>query len=472
MWTNEQLINAKIDCFRAGIYDVLSLSVKQVEALEILGGHTIEELLFGGAANGGKSWVGCEWLLWCCLAYPGTRWFIGRRHLNEIRKSTVVTFRKVCRKHGIPQNWWTYNDNSVSIKFENGSVIEGLELMHKPGDPDFDNFGSTEYTGGWIEEGGGVSVKAYEILKIRVGRHLNKEYGLLPAKLLITCNPSKNWLYSLFYNPWKKGFLETFRMFVQSFVTDNDFREPGSLERLEKLTGAVRARLRFGDWESQDDPLSLIEFDAIGDLFTNDYVKPDEQRRRLICDIALHGSDLFRWGVFYGEVLVEAGKMEKSGGAQVVSRIKEVQTRHQIRAANVLYDADGVGGFIGQKGGFIPGAIAFHGNAAPLKPKRESVSEYGNLKAQCGYLLAEKINDGRMWARAVTSEEDRELLSEELAQIKMAKEEGDDKKRLRRKELIIKDLGRSPDFSDLFLMKQYFDIADSLKRTAPGRDVR
>jgi len=463
-------IESKADLFRNGYFEQLDLFDTQKTALEILADNNVSELLFGGSAGGGKSFCGCEWLLWSCLAYPETRWFIGRRHLNEIRKSTVVTFRKVCKKHGIPANWWKYNDNSVSIRFENGSVIEGLELMQKPGDPDFDNFGSTEYTGGWIEEGGGVPVKAYEVLKTRIGRHYNDRYRI-PAKMFITCNPSKNWLYNLFYAPWKKGAMEPFRAFVRSSVMDNTKRESGYLERLQTLTGAIRARLLQGDWEYNDDPLSLIEFDAIGDLFTNDYIKPDE-KRRLICDIALHGSDLFRWGVFYGEVLVEAGKMEKSGGAQVVSRIKEVQTRHQIRAANVLYDADGVGGFIGQKGGFIPGAIAFHGNAAPLKPKRESVSEYGNLKAQCGYLLAEKINDGRMWARAVTSEEDRELLSEELAQIKMAKEEGDDKKRLRRKELIIKDLGRSPDFSDLFLMKQYFDIADSLKRVAPGRDVR
>jgi len=235
------VIESKTNLFRDGYFEQLDLFNTQKTALEILADNKVSELLFGGSAGGGKSFCGCEWLLWSCLAYPETRWFIGRRHLNEIRKSTVVTFRKVCKKHGIPANWWKYNDNSVSIRFENGSVIEGLELMQKPGDPDFDNFGSTEYTGGWIEEGGGVPVKAYEVLKTRIGRHYNDRYGI-PAKMFITCNPSKNWLYNLFYAPWKKGAMEPFRAFVRSSVMDNTKRQSGYLERLQALTCAISAR--------------------------------------------------------------------------------------------------------------------------------------------------------------------------------------------------------------------------------------
>ena len=63
-----------------------------------------------------------------------------------------------------------------------------------------------------------------------------------------------------------------------------------------------------------------------------------------------------------------------------------------------------------------------------------------------------------MWAKAVTSPEDVEMLSEELAQIKAHKDVTDDQLRLMPKELIVQALGRSPDFSDLFLMKKYFDL--------------
>jgi phage terminase large subunit len=469
-WTNEDIIQTKIEAFMAGSFSALDLFPKQIRALEVLSDDITKELLYGGAAGGGKSFTGCEWLLWNCLAYPGTRWFIGRKHLAEIRKSTIVTFKKVCRKHGIPADWYKYNENAVKIVFNNGSVIEGLDLMHKPGDTDFDGLGSTEYTGGWIEEAGGVAVKAYEVLKTRIGRHMNDEYGIKP-KLFITCNPSKNWLYHIFYLPWKNGTLSGVRSFIQAFATDNTKRESGYLEQLEELTGAIRARLLVGDWDYDDDPLALIEYTAIVDLFTNDYLYADEGKRRLICDVALYGSDLFRIGVFYGDVLVEHAYFPKTGGKQIVTEIKKMQAKHQIRAAHILYDADGVGGFIGKEGGFIPGAVAFHGNASPMKRKIDKFVEYANLKAQCGYLLAEKINEGQMWAKAVVREEDREALSEELAQIKRDKATSDGKLRLRKKELIIQDLGRSPDFSDLFLMKQYFDISEAVKRPRHERPI-
>lgn len=466
----ETVIETKAEAFRAGIFRPLDLFEKQLSALEVLTDKTTEELLYGGAAGGGKSWLGCEWLLWNCLAYPGSRWFVGRKFLTEIRKSTIVTFRKVCKKHGIPISWWRYNENAVTIRFENGSTIEGLELRYKPTDPDFDALGSLEYTGGWIEEAGGVPAKAYEVLQTRVGRHMNDEYGIA-AKLFITCNPSKNWLYHTFYLPWKNDVLPITQRFIQSFVTDNTKRESGYMERLQRLKGEIRARLLLGDWDYEDDPLALIAFDAIVDLFTNDYLRPDETRKRIVVDAALYGSDLFRIGVFYGDVLVEHAWYPKSGGRQIVTEIKRMQARHGIRAAHVLYDADGVGGFIGREGGFIPGAKPFHGNASPLKRKTDKGSEYGNLKAQCGYLLAEKINEGQMWAKAVIELTDRELLTEELAMVKKAKGSSDDKLKLMRKEQIVEALGRSPDFADLFLMKMYFDILEGIKRPAHTRKL-
>lgn len=461
-WTNEDVVSTKARAYAIGDYSLLGLFPKQLEAMDLLANDELDELLYGGAAGGGKSFLGCEWLLWNCLAYPETRWFIGRKHLSEIRKSTIVTFNKVCKKHNVPAGWRKYNDQTVKITFENGSVIEGLELMEKPGDPDKDSFGSTEYTGGWIEEAGGVPYSAYEVLKTRVGRHYNDRYGI-KAKLFITCNPSRNWLYQTFYLPYRNGTLPENLAFVKSLATDNTKREKGYLERLETLKGQARARLLIGDWEYDDDPLSLIEWDAIQDIYSNDYIRPDETDKRLVCDVAMYGSDLFRIGVFYGDVLMEHEYMEKSGGRQILSKVKAAQARHGIRSGKVLYDADGVGAFLGGAGGFIPGAVAFHGNASPIKkPKKhgekEEVTEYFNLKSQCGYLLAEKINEGAVWARAVKLEADREILSEELSQIKRDKGIGDGKLKLMPKEQVIKNIGRSPDFSDLFLMNQWFDL--------------
>lgn len=474
MLTNEEIIAAKAECYRAGIFDVLDLSPKQEEALALLNDQTTKEILFGGGAGGGKSWCASEWLLWNCLSYPGTKWFVGRKHLTQVRESIVPTFRKVCQKHGIPSSWYNYNDTTVKFTFQNGSEFKGLELMQKPGDKDFDALGSTEYTGGWIEESAHVPFRAYEVLKSRIGRWRNDEFGL-PAKLFITCNPSRNWLYSLFYKPALTGTLPKERVFIRALVKDNVHRESGYLEQLEGLTGELRQRLLLGNWDYVDDPLALIEYDAIQDLYENNYLRPNPERKRMVCDIALHGSDLFRIGVFYGNVLVDHVAMEKSGGKEVVSLIKSLQAKHQIRAAHILYDADGAGGFVGQRGGFVPGAIPFHGGGAPIKSDTRvknvlESTKYQNLKAQCGYSLAEAINAGQYWAKGLT-EQERETLSEELGELKRGADIGDGKLTLKKKEAIRADIGRSPDFSDLFLMHRYFELIENAKPIGRARPI-
>ena len=98
-----------------------------------------------------------------------------------------------------------------------------------------------EYTGGWIEEGGEVAFEAYDTLKSRVGRQRNDQYGLR-AKILITCNPKKNWLYNTFYKPFKAGALKPTLRFLQSLVLDNPRRESGSLEQLEDITDKSKSK--------------------------------------------------------------------------------------------------------------------------------------------------------------------------------------------------------------------------------------
>ena len=94
---------------------------------------------------------------------------------------------------------------------------------------------------------------------------------------------------------------------------------------------------------------------------------------------------------------------------------------------------------------------------------------FANLKAQCGFMLADDINEGAIYAKGVKDEADRELLSEELAHIKKV-DTGDAPLKLKPKTEVKVDLGRSPDFSDLFLMKKMYDIKLS-RMVAKPRDL-
>ena len=254
-------LEVKIEAYKRKMFDFITVQedkkhAKQEEALQILTDTKTEEFLYGGAAGGAKSWTGCSWLLFNCLAYPETKWFIGREELKRITESTLISFFKAAKTYNVQS--FTYNGQKNFIQFKNGSRIDLLELRYKPSDPLFERFGSTDYTGGWIEEGGEIDFGAYEVLRTRIGRHYNDQYEIL-AKLFITCNPKKNWLYAHFYKPFKGGTLPKSKKFLQAFVQDNPFIESGYIDRLKGTYDKVKKeRLLKGNWEYDDDPIRYV----------------------------------------------------------------------------------------------------------------------------------------------------------------------------------------------------------------------
>lgn len=450
----------------------MRLTVKQTKALDYLEDRQTTEVVYGGAAGGGKSLLGCYWQIKNRLKYPGSRGLIGRSVMKTLRETTLQTFFQVAAMQGLKREAHYIltgpNDKERPncIVFYNDSFIFLKDLAYSPSDPEFSELGSLEITDAFIEECGGIDFRAKDIVTSRIRYRLD-DFGLVP-KLLMTANPAKNWLYQTFYKPNRDGTLPDYRKFVPALPGENPHLSKEYVKSLSRLDPVTRSRLLEGNWDYENDPLSLIDFRAITDIFNNDHVPVLHNKKCLICDVAMHGSDIFRAGAFYGDVLMEHKQMEKSGGADVLGVIQDMRARHGIRPGSVIYDADGVGAFIGSKGGFIPGAIPFHGNAAPVKMPDDNNTEYANLKSQCGFILAEKVNNGMFYAKGVTSERDRQMLSEELAFIKKSSEYTDGKLRLMPKPLIVEALGRSPDFSDLFLMKNYYDILEATAKKMPG----
>ena len=145
-------------------------------------------IFFGGGAGGGKSWWLCETRLVNCYFYPGYKSFIARAELKRLMESTYITWCKVCQFHNIPKTDWKLNGQYNYIEFFNGSRIDLLDVKYLPSDPLYERFGSLEYTDGAIEECGEIHFMAFDVLKTRIGRHLNKEFNI-SATIALTGNP-------------------------------------------------------------------------------------------------------------------------------------------------------------------------------------------------------------------------------------------------------------------------------------------
>lgn len=80
---------------------------------------TATEVLFGGAAGGGKSYGQTVDALLFALKYPGSKQLILRRTFSELDKSIIRTVQS-----WYPRNIYTFNASTHTARFINGSIID------------------------------------------------------------------------------------------------------------------------------------------------------------------------------------------------------------------------------------------------------------------------------------------------------------------------------------------------------------
>lgn len=426
------------------------VNIKQRLAYNYLRDDVTKFVCYGGAGGGGKSWLGCEWLMQCCHFLPGTRWFAGRNNLKDSRASISVTFVKVAQWHGFSE----YRLTNDGVEFDNGSEIIFLDLTYYPvKDPMYERFGSLEFTGGWIEEAGQVNGLAFSVLQTRIGRHMNDKYGI-QGKILITCNPKKNWLYDLFYKPWKENTLKDGYAFVQALVQDNPFATEDYINTLRNTNDKVtKERLYFGNWEYDDDPAVLCGYDAICDLFTNEHIKPSGESSGS-ADLAMKGRDRFVAGHWKGNVCYIKIDQSYSEGKTIEADLKRMMIECSIPRSMMVADSDGLGAYLES---YLNGIREFHGGNRPINP------EFDNLKSECAFKLAEMINNRLI--RIVCNDAQRERIKKELSVLKQDHIDADTRKKgIISKEKMKEILGHSPDYLDMLIMAMIFRIKPVLKR--------
>lgn len=434
----------------------IALNEKQFEAYDILTDYSngITEVLYGGGARGGKSWLGCLWQIIRRLSLPESVGFIARREFSRLIDTTLQTFFEVLGSLGLSGYGYykssaSKGESSNSYYFPNGSMIYFRYIDHRSDDPNYDRFGSYSLTDMFIDEAQEIDEKAISVLRGRFsllrGKNADGTDWVTTPKSLFSCNPKRNWIYNDFVKPQKVGMLAPHRAFIKALPTDNPHLEQAYLDNLLRSDKVTVQRLYYGNFEYDDDPSTLCDYDAISDLFHNEHI-PEAGAKMGAADIAGKGHDRFVGVSAVGNVIRLQIDMEYSPGKVVEEEIKQMMIREQIPRSMMIVDADGIGSFLES---YLNGIKEFHGGGKPSDPR------YDNIKSECAFKLAELIN--KRMLRIICTADQRERIMDELGALKQANIDNDTgKKSIIKKDEMKHIIGHSPDYLDALIMLCYF----------------
>lgn len=204
------------------------------------------EVLFGGAAGGGKSYGQIVDALLFALKYPGSKQLILRRTFAELDKSLIRVSLGL-----YPREIYSFNSSSHTGKFKNGSCID---FGYCANENDVYQYQSAEYDCIRFDELTHFTEMQYVYLISRV-----RGANTFPKQIKSSTNPGgvgHSWVKRRFVDPSPSGesFLgegEMTRVFLPSLLGDNGFltkSDPSYRSRLEALPEREKKALLYGDW--------------------------------------------------------------------------------------------------------------------------------------------------------------------------------------------------------------------------------
>ena len=221
--------------------------------------RVVDELLYGGAAGGGKSRFARAAAVLDCLRIPGFRAIIFRRTFPDLERAVINELR-----NEIPQGIARYNDGKHIWRFHNGSV---LELGYLKNRADLMNYQGAEYGLAVFEEATQFELYQYLYIQSRLRaagpvRDRMAELGLRPRSIC-TANPGgigHHWVKGRWIDPapegvpWRpkptpKDKRPGTRLYIPARVTDNPSLGDDYVDRLDRLPERTRQALKFGDWD-------------------------------------------------------------------------------------------------------------------------------------------------------------------------------------------------------------------------------
>ena len=276
-----------------------------------------------------------------------------------------------------------------------------------------------------------------------------------PCKFIGNYTGSLNWGYKLSLKAKDNKNYAYFKIDAYDAVEAGILKEEEIEAARDDLPKSIFNALYLVKGSSSGDV--LFNTDSLQSLGTNNFVQ-DGSIRYMTADIALHGSDRFVIGIWHGWVLKKIVSIDKCEAPEVTQTLKDLAKSNRVALSNIIYDADGLGAFLK---GYLKQARAFHNGSSAIFPESKNIKpNYFNLKTQCTYEIAKKVNRNEIYIEDTEHAED---VISELEVIRKYELEKGGKLRILPKKDIKKLLGYSPDYADMFIMRYYAELKKSKK---------
>ena len=224
---------------------VITPTPKQREAFDTVMNNTIT--LYGGAIRGGKTYFLILMGFTLAFRYPRSRWLFLRETLPTLKRTLLVSFNEFLY-NGFQQFVTEFNQQTGVVTLTNGSQFIFMAESFDT-DKELYRFRGLEINGAFIDEANEINETTFDKVIERSGTWFHSKG--CPIKIIMTANPSNNWLKERIYDAWEKGELPDGMAYVPARIFDNPHIPPAYLESLKMLPRYQYEVFVEGNWDIQ-----------------------------------------------------------------------------------------------------------------------------------------------------------------------------------------------------------------------------
>lgn len=218
---------------------------------------TAQEILYGGAAGGGKSYAMVWDALFRCLMFPKTHAYLFRKTYMELEQTLIQIACEI-----IPKKLGKYRGAQHRYELINGSVLHFCHCQNE--EKDVKKYYGAEIQWLYIDELTFFQESTYNVLKSRL--RANKSLGVVP---MVRCasnpgGPGHAWVKSRFVDRGEYGKIhvdthwsdalkmtvKTTIQYIPALAMDNPYIQKNYIDELERKPEALRNALLYGNWDA------------------------------------------------------------------------------------------------------------------------------------------------------------------------------------------------------------------------------